>query len=68
MSRAKVKMKKAKTLPHKEFKARALARPEVKAEYDQLEEEFAFLDEILKVRTATGLTQAQIVERDYPIC
>jgi hypothetical protein len=48
-------MKKAKMLTHKEFKARALARPEVKAEYDQLEEEFAFLDEILKARTATGL-------------
>jgi hypothetical protein len=29
-------------LPHKEFKARALARPEVKTEYDQLQEEFAF--------------------------
>ena len=35
-------------LTHKEFKARALARSEVKAEYDQLEEEFAFLDEILQ--------------------
>jgi hypothetical protein len=68
MSRAKVKMKKAKMLAHEEFKARALARPDVKAEYDRLEEEFAFLDEILKARTATGLTQAQIVERDYPIC
>jgi hypothetical protein len=55
-------------LAHEEFKARALARPDVKAEYDRLEEEFAFLDEILKARTATGLTQAQIVERDYPIC
>ena len=50
-------------LTHKEFKARALARSEVKAEYDQLEEEFAFLDEILKARTATGLTQAQIAGR-----
>jgi transcriptional regulator with XRE-family HTH domain len=50
-------------LAHKGFKARALARPEVQAEYDQLEEEFAFLDEILKARTEAGLTQAQIAER-----
>jgi transcriptional regulator with XRE-family HTH domain len=49
-------------LPYEEFEARALARPGVKAEYDRLEE-FAFLDEILKARTATGLTQAQIAER-----
>jgi hypothetical protein len=55
-------------LTHKEFKARALARPEVKAKYDQLEEEFTFPDEILKARMSTGLTQAQIAERDYTIC
>ena len=34
------------------FKARALARPEVKREYDRLAEEFEFQDEILKARTA----------------
>lgn len=47
----------------KRFKARALARSGVRREYDRLEEEFAFLDEILKARVATGLTQAEVAER-----
>ena len=50
-------------LTHKELKARALARSDVKKEYDRLEEEFAFLDQILKARVAAGLTQAQIAKR-----
>lgn len=33
------------------FKARALSCPEVRREYDELEEEFELLDEILKART-----------------
>ena len=45
------------------FKARALARPEVKREYDQLAEEFEFLDEILNARAAAGLTQADVAAR-----
>ena len=47
----------------KQFKARALARPEVKREYDRLAEEFEFLDEILKARTTAGLTQADVAAR-----
>ena len=47
----------------KQFKARALARPEVQREYDRLAEEFAFLDEILKARAEAGLTQAEVAER-----
>jgi len=39
----------------KQFKARALARPKVKKAYDDLAEEFAFLDEVLKARAETGL-------------
>ncbi len=50
-----------KDLSH--FKARALARPEVKREYDRLAEEFEFLDEILKARAAAGLTQADVAAR-----
>lgn len=50
-------------LTHKQLKARALQRPEVKAKYDGLAEEFAILDEFLKLRTAAGLTQAQVAER-----
>ena len=49
-------------LTHKELKARALERVDVKAEYDRLDEEFAFLDEFLKARAAAGVTQAEIAE------
>ena len=44
----------------KEFKSRALARPAVKREYDRIAEEFEFLDEILKARAASGLSQAEV--------
>ena len=47
----------------KQFKARALARPEVKKAYDDLTDEFAFLDEVLKARTESGLTQAEVAAR-----
>ncbi len=47
----------------KQFKARALARPEVRSEYEKLAEEFDFLDEILKARAAAGLTQADVAAR-----
>jgi transcriptional regulator with XRE-family HTH domain len=47
----------------KRFKARALARPGVAKAYAQLDEEFAFLDEVLKARAAAGLTQAQVAAR-----
>ncbi len=47
----------------KQFRARALARPEVKAEYGRIAAEFEFLDEILKARAATGLTQADVAAR-----
>jgi transcriptional regulator with XRE-family HTH domain len=47
----------------KKFKSRALARPAIRRAYDALAEEFAFLDEVLKARAASGLTQAQVAER-----
>ena len=50
-------------LTHKELKVRALKRADVKAEYDQLDEEFAFLDEFLKARSSAGITQAEVAER-----
>ena len=50
-------------LTHKELKTRALERADVKAEYDRLDEEFQFLDEFLKARTAAGVTQAEVAER-----
>lgn len=49
---------------HAELKAKALANPKVRAEYNRLNrEEFAILDEILAARREAGLTQAQIAER-----
>ena len=50
-------------LPHKELKARALERADVKAEYERLDEEFVLFDEFLKARTAAGITQAEVAER-----
>ncbi len=47
----------------KQFKARALGRPEVKRAYDALAEEFSFIDEVLKARAASGLTQAELPAR-----
>ena len=47
----------------KQFKRRALSRPEVKAAYDVAAEEFAFLDEVLKARAASCFTQAEVAER-----
>jgi DNA-binding XRE family transcriptional regulator len=50
-------------LTHKQFKARALRRSDVKDEYDRLEDEFAVLDEFLRMRTTAGLTQAEVAHR-----
>ena len=35
----------------------------IKAEYELLEGEFAFIDQLLSMRTKAGLTQAQVAER-----
>ena len=50
-------------LTHKELKARALSRVGVKAEYDRLDEEFSFIDQFLKARSAAGITQTEVAER-----
>jgi transcriptional regulator with XRE-family HTH domain len=47
----------------KQFKARAFARPGVKKAYDDLAEEFAFLDEVLKARAQSGLSQAEVAAK-----
>ena len=47
----------------KEFRARALARRDVRQAYDRLADEFAFLDQILKARADAGLTQAEVASR-----
>ena len=50
-------------LTHKELKAHALERGDVKAEYESLGEEFDLLDEFLKARAAAGITQAEVAKR-----
>jgi transcriptional regulator with XRE-family HTH domain len=47
----------------KRFRARALKRDSVRRAYEDLEQEFAFLDEVLKARVATGLTQSEVAAR-----
>ena len=48
---------------HRTLRTRALARADVKAEYERLKPEFAFLDQVLSARQAAGLTQADIARR-----
>ncbi|MCW8125646.1 helix-turn-helix domain-containing protein [Microbulbifer halophilus] len=45
------------------LKERALQTPEVRHEYDALEEEFELIDKLLKMRTAAGLTQEELAQR-----
>ena len=47
----------------KNFKAKALARPDVRREYEGLKEEFEILDEILKARAEARVTQAELAAR-----
>ena len=47
-------------MTHKELKAKALANPDVKAEYDALAPEFSLLREMLLARKSAGLSQAEI--------
>ena len=50
-------------MTHKALIKNILKWPEVKAEYDAKAEEFALLDELLKARRNTGLTQAEVAAR-----
>jgi ribosome-binding protein aMBF1 (putative translation factor) len=51
------------TIPLKEFMARSLANPEVKREFDALEQEFAIASELIRARSRAGLSQAELAER-----
>ncbi|HPN02367.1 MAG TPA: helix-turn-helix transcriptional regulator [Methylotenera sp.] len=49
---------------YKEMRNNWMKDPAFKAEYDRIErEEMPMLDEILAIRKAAGLTQAQVAER-----
>jgi predicted transcriptional regulator len=51
------------TIPYEVFKARMLADPEVRREYDALEPEFAIASELIRARMRAGLSQAELAER-----
>lgn len=46
-----------------QFRRKAFGRSGVKAAYDALADEFAFLDEVLRARAESGLTQAEVAAR-----
>lgn len=47
----------------KNLKEKAFKNPKVKAEYDNLNEEFALIDALLTMRSKAGLTQEDIAEK-----
>jgi ribosome-binding protein aMBF1 (putative translation factor) len=51
------------TIPFEQLKARLLANPKVKAEYDALAPEFEIAAELLRARLRAGLSQAELAER-----
>lgn len=46
-----------------QLKERALQKPEVRREYEALAEEFKFIDTLMKMRAAAGLTQDELAHR-----
>jgi ribosome-binding protein aMBF1 (putative translation factor) len=51
------------TIRFEEFKARLLANPEVKAEYEALAPEFEISAELIKARLRAGLSQGELAAR-----
>ncbi len=51
------------TIPFEKLKARLLANPKVKVEYDALAPEFEISAELLKARLRAGLSQSELAAR-----
>ncbi len=51
------------TIPFEEFKARLLADPEVRIEYEALAPEFEISAELLRARLRAGLSQTELAAR-----
>jgi phage-related protein/DNA-binding XRE family transcriptional regulator len=51
------------TIPFDKLKARLLANPKVKAEYDALAPEFEIAAELVKARLRAGLSQSELADR-----
>jgi hypothetical protein len=54
------------TIRFEKLKARLLANPRVKAEYDALAPEFEIAAELLRARLRAGLSQAELAARRAP--
>lgn len=52
-----------KSIKFSEYKKELLKDPEVKAEYDKLEEEFALASEIIQLRKDNNITQKELAEK-----
>jgi transcriptional regulator with XRE-family HTH domain len=50
-------------MTHTDMVNQMLQNPQVKAEYEALEPEFALLDELLRARQRAGLTPAEVAQR-----
>ncbi len=50
-------------MTHEKLKEKALARPEVRQEYEALQPEFQLLRRMLQARQQAGLTQEEVAER-----
>ena len=50
-------------LTHKQLRTKALGNAEVKAEFDQLADEFSMARELIAARSRAGLTQGEVAER-----
>jgi ribosome-binding protein aMBF1 (putative translation factor) len=51
------------TIPFEKLKARLLANPKVKTEYDALAPEFEIAAELLRARLRAGLSQTELAAR-----
>jgi predicted transcriptional regulator len=52
-----------KSVNYSEYKKEMLKDPELKAEYDKLEEEFTLASEIIQLRKEKNITQKELAER-----
>lgn len=52
-----------KTIDFNDLKADLLSDPEVRAEYDALEQDFALANELISARAQAGLSQADVAAR-----
>ena len=48
---------------YKEYKAKALSNPEVKAEYDTLQPEYDLIQAMIDARTSQSITQKELSEK-----